>query len=183
MVDTSERRQRPVLLLVSVLIPLMLASCCGFLYWDFTAPFSLEIVNVSGPPLTLDFKASRMNCIMGASFYSDTHKEYLWIVDYTAFGPTSGLTYGIVPERDPSGRGSQPRQRLPKKGPPRPLKPGETVILMVGIQYDRGLSPLGGGRLWQLEIQPDGTAKVEPLPQGYMFPSGPPEDQLNDDFP
>lgn len=156
-------------LLVMALLVLVLGSFIGYVVWQIFAPPWIDIVSIDCPPLTLRFATARLNTIDGVCVYSDTHAEHLWQLDMPGSSPDTAITYGVVP-KPKTGLQVSAKQAFPRSKPPRPLEPGEKITILVGIQYDQGFAPSGRGRMWHLQIEADGKAKILPMPRGYAFP-------------
>lgn len=156
--------------LVMALLLLATGSCIGFIVWHIFAPPWIEIVSIDGPPLALKFEIARINTIHRIDFYSDTHAEKLWELFFHTSSPVTAITYGVVPNPEVAWDTS-PKQEFPPSKPPRPLEPGERIIVHVSFGYDQGLAPSGGSKIWLLQIEPDGNAKILPMPQDSALPS------------
>src|SRR5437870_75478 len=132
---------KKVLLLTGVVV-CALASCLVggvFIVRDvFFAGPKLSIEADNDRPGTFKIRSSRINSILGITFYSETGKdlECLWKL-YIGRTVPPEITYGKI-----HGHAEQKRPR--NDAPPRTIKPGEIIYLYVSYQYDQWFGASGG---------------------------------------
>jgi hypothetical protein len=118
---------------------------------DSNSHIRVWVRSLAYPPLRLTFETSRIKDKVGIDYYSETAKEYLWVLQV----PRAQLRDVIYGELPPGST-----QRTPRHGKPRPLKVGEKIVVSVGYDYDRLMAACTSSRAWRIEIESETKAKI-----------------------
>jgi hypothetical protein len=117
-------------------------------------PYHIAVTAPDARRVLLDIQTRRINSLFSVIFYSDTKKEYLWVIRPNQI--VNKVEYGV---REGF------RQSFPfDEKPPRNVEPNERLVVCIVFQYDSLTAACVDEAFYSVELGPEnGISKIERL--------------------